>query len=447
MKKTIIICGADQNGEKTLKATIESYDTIGFTHDCVLGKGDKYIDLPLIPPEKLQDYEFDFIFIALLNPMGFYTRLVREFHIPTEKIIIETRNIFTQEFLKTESKRFKAPFFIQPSKKNVDAAYFLITSQGRTGSRWLASSLHLHPEIICSAGVDHPFDSLNHHYNEDERESILQQCIKQPTLFAASESVGRHIEELSAKRGVEIEVPRRDLRKNTSVMLEDLDKISPRKANAIGNVHGTTCHEVASSIETSADIFKGKNPVVVAMTRHPITRFESRISAYERFFEKASITSAETKLIDDFCDNNRSDIKKIEKEFKIEFNQRDKLFFYFSRCINYQKYWASEVIIFDIEFCPFERLKSDPDYFSWFITTITRGRVQAGNSLLNKVFSDRNLKAGRGTVADQSSLPAGPQKQFSLWSEWQRQEFRNSVHTYDLQNVYSDIGYDFSCAF
>ena len=146
--KKMIIYGLNNWGEKSLKAHAADFEVIGFTHLHVDEETDEFLGLPVIPLSELQENEFDFIAIAEVDEVELYQMFVNDYGISPEQIVVDVLNIFDGEFLSDKSKRFsqKPPFVKKPDRSS--KSYFIITSQGRSGSRWLGASLHLHSEIF-----------------------------------------------------------------------------------------------------------------------------------------------------------------------------------------------------------------------------------------------------------------------------------------------------------
>ena len=450
-RKKIIICG---NGDSRLyDETLSNYpdcEVVGYAFVSKDAEAVRLGDTPIVDLCELKSFEIDKIVVSVRHgALDVFLLLTTRFGVAAQTIEMEVWNSVKNRFVKPESRKFSMTSKRKTTIDSTSPNYFLVASSGRSGARWFASSLHRHPEIACSAGVDHPWDSFRHRYNQSELNAILDLVYEDPTSFASGIPLARYLKEKLEAKNIDTCVPVRDFARVGEFILNELEFLHDRNifgsAKALGNVHGTMCYELAATIDNATNAFDGKTPVIAHLVRHPVTRFESRVTAHVQHLERGYLGPDEMAKINKFVSENASTILKMEKEHKIEFTLKDKVFMWFSKQIDVQRHWAFEVVAYDVKHLLFERLKTDPDYFGWAIDYLTRSSVTVDDDYLNFVFSKENLLGGRGDAKfDQKPSPLEPLEQYDAWSSWQRHEFDSIARKYDLHNVYGRIGYDLS---
>ena len=87
---------------------------------------------------------------------------------------------------------------------------------------------------------------------------------------------------------------------------------------------------------------------------------------------------------------------------------------------------------------PMERLVSDAQYFSWFVSRITEGTSSVDSTLVSQTFA-------KGPMNE--SPDGGPALAHDIYAglpEWQKECWRRVSLEKELQKRYDGVGYDFS---
>ncbi|OJV16015.1 MAG: hypothetical protein BGO27_04115 [Alphaproteobacteria bacterium 33-17] len=332
---------------------------------------------------------------------------------------------------------------------------FLITSVGNAGSLWLAQSLHMHPEILCTMGINNPLISLKYYYNNNEQKNIIDALLKNEvknfgfetpnddnefsdlsiiknyliTQNIEKDEIRKHIKKLANTRNIA------DLCIWIFDELNDLRLIKPAKF--IGNIHGvtmTSLHKNFSKINNSQEI------KFADLARNPITRRESTINQYVRHYNYNIKLQSD---INNIFSSHKDIIKYYEKHFNADFTLiRNKCSFYLDMVLRSTLNTANEYRNYYIPVIHFEKMRSDPDYFASIISYISDFQLQCDDEYLAKVFSDKNLNEGR--INGQTKSHLSPQEVFYSWPEWERHMFVDEAKKHDILKAYLKIGYDIS---
>jgi hypothetical protein len=343
---------------------------------------------------------------------------------------------------------------------------FLLLSCGKAGSNWVARSLHMHPEICCSMGVDHPLISLNYGFNVQEYRKILLDVAKTKILkkgglydeeYRFVIMNGKKLpyqslnvrkvkklsnDELSTINGGNAKGCAGDLadylfsgmkknqRKRGSDfspedMFSELKKYS--KARCYGNVHGYTCN--SGLMHKYQDYIK-KNKIIIAdLVRHPISRTETEVNIYKSFCHDISyfLTFTKTKI---------DDYPQIVRE-----NLDNMLFYYVINICDIHKHWSADIRSLNCKRFLFEDIRSDPDYFKSAIIYLTSGKLNIDKDYIDTIFSQSNLNSGR---VSNIKLSNSTNDTWSSWQDWQKELFIKKCKKYDLVALYKELGYDMS---
>lgn len=323
--------------------------------------------------------------------------------------------------------------------------YFLITSQGLAASAWLASSLNLHPDITCSMGIDHPLISMRFYYNDElvskKTEGITDVGPIQNGFY--SDSLRTLFKDRFAATGAPLGTtlerpnPVRELQR----MYDELEWFAQSKF--YGNVHSCFASQALEYLhETPAR----RDILLVNLIRHPIPRTDAAVRALMSIATLAQdsgwhdgISEGVNAIADTQADRRR----EIEQRFGVDFTDVRNRAVLYSYCrALHNDCWTGEITaVRDACHTPIERLMNDRDYYSWFLSEISRREIAASPEYLDKVFSDQHLRSGRHVGKGRST---SPREQYQSWSDWERDEFKQVLSRLDLANVYAPFGYDFS---
>ena len=337
---------------------------------------------------------------------------------------------------------------------------FLVTSAGQSGSVWFASSLHRHPDILCSAGVDHPLLSLSYDHNPDEVARI-RASIRGAGDFPFG--VASHLKYALEKGGFfnlsnhfegdpyrEVYTPLADLPDRMDVPvatilfgeLAMLPKIKPYKA--FGNVHGVTSMKYMEEMRKGDAAFSGysKDLTVMDLIRHPITRLDSIVNLYTGADQQGSCTD----MLNAELKKRESKMEALRQRYDVDFSQSiNRVFFWIEYILMHSRGWAADIMaVPEHPRLLFERLQSDREYFRDTVHTLTRGTVVADDAYLDKIFSSGNLGAGRFSSGSARKTRKDPKAVYESWPLWQQKEVARTYKEYDLVKVYEPLGYDLS---
>jgi hypothetical protein len=294
-------------------------------------------------------------------------------------------------------------------------------------------------------GIDHPLISMRFYYNDDKI-SAKAASINDVSAISNgfySESLRAMFKERFAATGIRPETtlerpnPVRELQK----MYDELEWFA--KSKFYGNVH--SCF-ASQALEYLNETPTHRDVVLANLIRHPIPRTDAAIRALISIATVAQdsgwhngISEGMHAIVDTQAEKRRD----IEQRFGVDFTDvRNRAVLYSYYLALHNDCWAGEITtVRDAYHTPIERLMNDRDYYSWFLSEISRREISASPEYLDKVFSDQHLQSGRHVGKGRAT---GPREQYQSWSDWERDEFKQVVARLDLANVYAPFGYDFS---
>jgi len=269
---------------------------------------------------------------------------------------------------------------------------FAITSQGRTGSYWLAAALDRHPEITCAHSKQIPPVP---NYQGKAEEKSLQGTVSEADIIPHGPA------EFYSWLGKFGEGPN------------------------FGTVHTFDAGEHAQLVAAGVPC--------AHLTRHPITRLSSfadrgTIEMSQSDYVKTRITDTvdaclkHTRYSEHLFDSIEESKASVSAENWLPF---------VSGCFDLA-HEAQHIGGFDVV-APFERLTSDPNYFSWFFKKITG--INPGFDYVDAVFSAGKLNALTG-LRDNALFV------FENWPTWKKDLFLAFDDLYHFHESFSAFGYD-----
>lgn len=335
---------------------------------------------------------------------------------------------------------------------------FLVTSTGYSGSWWLASSLHLHPDIKCSMGIDAQPAAYDYYHNLPEITNIFrsnptwhQHGVLFPKYFyllldklEANGCIDST--EKSAYYNIVANAKPRDVRDLFDIIYHELEQTPfKEKTKIIGNVHGMSAEQFQNVLRrNNHSSEKAKTLTVYDLIRHPITRLDTFVNYKCQWYDTQKYSSCIRETVDKVLIERADQVKQLEKEFAIDFSQtRNKVFFWIEH-VNSHILMNHQDVLRTPEFTrvKFEDLHKNPDYFASFIKNLCG--INPDQSYIKKVFNDDNLKQGRASDSHKQYDRNDPKACFGNWSEWEQSTFRNLVNKHGLDKFYAEFGYDLS---
>jgi hypothetical protein len=89
-------------------------------------------------------------------------------------------------------------------------------------------------------------------------------------------------------------------------------------------------------------------------------------------------------------------------------------------------------------FLQMEKVTSDPVEYKKFITTLIPG-IEVSDKYLDEVFSTGTINQHK-----HDTKKSGPAERFASWNDWQKEVFLFYFKKYNLEEEYSNLGYDLS---
>jgi len=274
--------------------------------------------------------------------------------------------------------------------------HFVITSNRRSSTSWLASTLNRHPAVVCSHGhglppvVEYPAQAPD------------EQALRAPAAHDAF------------------------LRRTLDEVFEELE------AAADGLVYGLvgaySAHELYGQRHLNHPQCRC---VALNLIRHP----ETRIDSLKRrlLHEMRHHPAGQPALIGEFDLCPTPDLlTALGKSCHVDLTLDDSRAFTLATCL----VLAHDLWDFStpIPHIPIEQLASDPEYFAAFFGRICQGLAEADEAYLSQIFAADSVNA----EAEERS-PVG---QVAAWEEWQRVFFSGALQRLGLEPRYRALGYN-----
>ncbi|MGA1868166.1 MAG: hypothetical protein ACMUJM_06420 [bacterium] len=302
----------------------------------------------------------------------------------------------------TIMKRFIPAISLCTSALKKSRHYFIFTSRGRTATYWLAHSLNMHPEIICSHGLYLPPVT-------DFKEMIpLGQDLRAWTKKKYNFSVDEYFYEMTRCGN----------------------------AKVYGNVHGYTLdglltHAYKRKIRNNYTIFN--------IIRHPVSRIESFCKRW--LFESSYNLILKNQSRKNFLENayKKELVKKVNRHFYVDFSIPAHWFFInalFVISLEIKEIGRKESIL-HFTHIPMEEFTSDTQVFIKLFSTITGGKLDLPNDYVDQVFNNAKINSiGKNLLT--------PAEIYNRWEEWKQYIFTYVASSLNFIQVYGQFGYNFS---
>lgn len=277
-----------------------------------------------------------------------------------------------------------------------EPAYFIITSNGRTATYWLASRLNGHPDILCSHG---PVAAPVTDYPDRQPE---EQCLH----------AWAHLDEF------------------LSLSLDEYfdSLVKAGRYRVYGSVHAYTANHMAHTMQSAPP---KRIIALVDLTRHPVTRCESYKN---RWLHVISFNPHTAAWIDDSFTKLNSTVDNILEFFNVDFDRIEHRVFLVA--LHHFELDFSNVLA-PVPRLPMERLTRDPESFLWLFRYVTQGRADIDQDFLKEAFS-----VGRMNVESKKALSSV--ELFHRWEDWKKWAFVVTAEKLFFEQIYDGYFYDFS---
>jgi len=279
--------------------------------------------------------------------------------------------------------------------------YFFITTNGNSASRWLAQTLNMHPEIICSHS---------------------------PAKLAISMSYDRAYSDIEFKKIMEDENRKKI---PVDILLDELEQIG--EAICYGNVHMFNLRQLRENTRNN----KNKKCFrVVDLVRHPVPFVQSGTS---NMLRQAQYNNDRLNYLKNVYYRNRELYDDFASVYKLDFNKVHVLSFMAN--VMTLKSLSINMRIHEIDRrITMETITSDKLEYQNLVNLITEGEVYADNRWLSNVFSTNAVNTHK--IKKKFSEPKDI---YSYWDNWQKDFFDLLVEISKIDQYYSTaFGYDFS---
>lgn len=331
-------------------------------------------------------------------------------------------------------------WFNAADSRDDDKSRFLVLTSGNCGAIWFASALNIHEEIFTGCGIDHPIESCFLYNLQKDGDALV--AASKPHNYRFGMRNNNPMKDKLDSHGLDYPILSRDISKLPWYVFDEIEEMPfVEQRKSLGTIHAFSAKEFACFYQQDPGILKQRRVVVANMIRHPLTRIESCIKAFEyHCLDQHRVD------IDNYISTHLGEFMAIERNFHVSIDEpRSRAIIAMFRLSNQVKWVADELRQFPLmKAFKMESLQSDPDYFSNAVTILTRGRVFADNDYLDKVFKPENLGVGRRCNKPEGTRPPSPRDQWDQWSGWERSEFMASCQQYDIAKAYAEYDYDFS---
>lgn len=264
----------------------------------------------------------------------------------------------------------------------VSERYFLVTSRGQSGSRWLADALSSLDGVACSHGVD-------------------------PAMVGNG--------------GMHHPVGVGDLFASLS---------GAQAARAYGNVR---CYTLTSLERARADSPPGVPYRVANLVRHPITWIESQAEA--RAKEMASNVAMKERF-EDFYVANRRVCDAFTLPFGVSPLEADSLSF-INTALGAWPSYAEDLAWMGVPYIRMEDVTTRPETFKAVVAYLVGDAIRIGREDLKRIYAPKALSA------EPRWGHSSPRHQFEAWPEWKRHAIGLIWETRPEVRGFGRLGYDF----
>lgn len=316
---------------------------------------------------------------------------------------------------------------------------FLVLTSGNCGAIWFTSALNMHPAILANCGIDHPIESFFHYPMKKDGSRFLRAAKPEHFQFGVRPEV---MGPILAEHGLTLSLNQRLYHRLGWFVFDELESLPLAAAHrVVGSVHAFSATEFLGYYRRDPAILGGRRVVTANMIRHPLTRHESNIKAFLDYRPEHIRILAQRLM-----DSNPNEYKLLERKYKVDLSDlRTQAVIVSFRYYNVPGHLSNEIISFSSMIAlKMEDLQSDRDYFSMAFSVLTRKKLKVDHCYLDEVFDPYNLGLGRRGPTPQGTRPPSAERQWEMWSDFERDEFVRCCRANGIIEAYQPYGYDFS---
>lgn len=281
-----------------------------------------------------------------------------------------------------------------------DPVFFVVTSFGFSGSKWLGATLDRHPKILCThSALD--FRIWDRHYDGDE----LEACAEEEWKHRLNQPLDDYFDNLAGMGS----------------------------ADVYGNVHRYRLTDLARIYQK----WPPKRRFQIAnLVRHPVTWVESgahhiRHLAETSLFNRYEALHSAMNELDYYRD--------LKRKHGIDLLDWDILCF-LAVCQFMSVLIADLNAVSGVRYVQMERVTTDRKLFSEIFRGLTAGRIEASEDYLDEVFEMESVNRHRPGSARRRLTP---EEQFAAWAPWQQEAYLHFQDAYGVRRAYEQLGYVF----
>jgi len=279
-------------------------------------------------------------------------------------------------------------------------AYFLITSYGRTGTMWLATTLAKIEKVAVSHG---PLPI-----------PLSEQEINKPTLADQHAYLSK--------------LPHTTLDEYLRTVAE-----AKPQATCVGNIHAFTAASLLARRKMPSQF-----PItIVNVTRHPITRIDSFAKHWAREIKSSPAYHSNANRL--FWNSAIAQAIR-QREKSLPHNPTAEQVLFLRSVFEVLSNDRVEVLLAPGENVPMERLTHDVEALRWLVQKISGGDLSCDDGIYEQAILAQPINRSERT-------PLSSKKTWNAWGDWQRRAFLTTADILGLNlKMYDAFKYDLSFA-
>jgi hypothetical protein len=293
----------------------------------------------------------------------------------------------------------------------MEKKYFIVTSHGWSASNWVAHSLNLHPDIVCSHSARNALaDDTSMHEN-----------LKQDLTHMHTGYVSRQGQKIDTS-------------------YDAIEKMGEGKY--YGSVHLYRLRDLPVVYQKFGDFSRQFS--VMNLVRHPVNLVWSGYGQFKDLF-RYDINELHWTL-GKVLNESREFVFSIGNKYQLNLGDFENLAFIGAACVlgslridlNALEQVKKIPQIHFNGYLQMEKVTGDPEEYKKFISTLLPG-IELTENYISSVFSTGAINKHKH---DAKKITVD--ERYATWSDWQKEVFLFYFNKYDLRNEYEKLGYDFS---
>jgi hypothetical protein len=282
----------------------------------------------------------------------------------------------------------------------MEKSYFFITTNGHSASRWVAQTLNMHNNIICSHSPARVSIAMayDHAYTDHEFKLIMSD----------------------------------EIRKNIPVdnLLDELEEIG--EAACYGNVHLFNLRQLQDNLKKYDS---KKKFLIVDLLRHPVSFVNSgtynmiRQARYniDRLDYLKNVYLRNKRLYDDFSAKHKLELGNLQT-------------LSFMANVMTLKSLAINMQITNVDRrITMEKVTNCKEEYGRFVNFISQGKREVDDQYIDAVFRTKAINKHKTEKA-----PTSAKEIYNAWEGWKKDFFKLLIELTCLDQHYNTFGYDFS---